>query len=377
MPVASLAHVKNWQESRQVFEWLSTLRAEQRRAALATVVSVRGSAYRREGAKMAVAEDGAAVGNVSGGCLEMDVREVARAVIDSGIPQLRSYCSGDEVRAWDLGTGCEGQVRIFIEPAYACGIEQTLLDATISFAVCTIIGAARSGLPRHRLIITSGQRASVDLPAEFRPIVEDARIMLAAGASSAVREIGGMTVFADIYRPPPQLVIVGAGNDARPLAKFAVEAGFRTVVVDRRPALLAPDRFPEATRLVASPAAELTSSVDCDADTCAVVMTHHFADDTRYLRALLTTPARYIGVLGPRQRAERLRQQVAFDARGGVDRIRGPIGLDLGGEGAEQVALAIVAELLAVRSGRTATPLRDRETPIHQRADAWRPAPRS
>jgi xanthine dehydrogenase accessory factor len=365
-------HMKNWQESRQVFEWLSTLHAEQRRAALATVVSVHGSAYRREGAKMAVADDGASVGNVSGGCLEQDVREVALEVIASGTPQLRSYCSrADEIRAWDLGLGCEGDVKILVEPAHACGIEQALLVAAEEFAVCSFINATPSNRPRHRLIVTASGYDVDALPDDGRATVTEAQAMLARGVPSSLRVLAGATVFIDIYRPPPQLVIVSAGNDARPLARFAVEAGFRTVVVDRRPGLLTPDRFPEATRLVECVAADLTMHVDFGAETFVVVMTHNFADDEQFLRSLLATPAPYIGVLGPRRRTARLLASIGADTVFDAARVYGAVGLDLGADGAEQIALSIVAELLAVYGGRCTVSLRDRELPIHQRAEEW------
>src|SRR5213595_241925 len=133
--------MKQWLETREVLDFLAALRrGEGARAALATVVRVRGSAYRHEGAKLAVAEDGSSAGNVSGGCLEQDVREVALQVIRTGEPQLRSYCSGaDEIAAWDLGVGCEGQVDVYVEPADARPRERELLDSRRSFAVCTLL----------------------------------------------------------------------------------------------------------------------------------------------------------------------------------------------------------------------------------------------
>lgn len=360
--------MKHWQESQQVFDWLSTLEVEQRRAALATVVAVRGSAYRREGAKMAVAEDGASIGNVSGGCLEMDVREVALEVIASGVPQLRSYCSStDEVRAWDLGVGCDGEVRIFVEPAgSATGLERPFLTGAVPFALCTCLESPPTSPHPHRLVVTAtgyeGRRGFAELdPA----VIAEARNRLAARSAPTTLEVAGHSVFVDVYLPPPQLVIVSAGNDARPLARFAAEVGFRTVVVDHRPGLLLRDRFPEATRLLESPADGMAGCIEFDAETYAVVMTHNFVDDQRYLRALVATPARYIGVLGPRQRTERLVAAIGMTTPFDVDRIYGPVGLDVGTDGAEQVALAVVAELLAVRGGRRPRSLRERELPIH------------
>ncbi|MGH7592537.1 MAG: XdhC family protein [Gemmatimonadales bacterium] len=365
--------MKHWQEARQVFDWLATLLAEHRPVALATVVSVRGSAYRREGAKMAVAQDGASVGNVSGGCLEMDVREIALGVIASGVPELRSYCSAtDDIRAWDLGVGCEGEVQVLIEPVLpSFRIDPTLFATATPFAVCTAADIARGDLPRHRLVVTAaGCEPASDTPAFDQAIMAEARRMLAQGACPALRDIAGRAVFVDVHRPPPQLVIVSAANDARPLARFADAVGFRTIVVDRRPGLLSPDRFPGATRLVDAAPADLTGSIAVDANSYAVVMTHNYSDDQQYLRALVATPVSYIGVLGPRQRTERLVRSIAIDTPFDTDRIYGPVGLDVGADGAEQIALAVVAELLVVRRGRYPRSLRERELPMHVPVDA-------
>src|SRR5437667_7893663 len=159
--------MKHWHGTREVLDFLALVLGEGQRAALATVVRVRGSAYRHEGAKLAVAENGTTAGNVSGGCLEQDVREVALQVVHTGEPQLRSYCSSaDEIAAWDLGVGCEGQVDVYVEPAEARPRERELLDGRTPFAVATVIGMrdARCGM---RLIVTSasaeGDLGSVDL----------------------------------------------------------------------------------------------------------------------------------------------------------------------------------------------------------------------
>src|SRR5438270_500699 len=133
--------MKQWLETREVLDRLALLVRAGGRAALATVVRVRGSAYRHEGAKLLVAEDGSTTGNVSGGCLEQDVREVALQVIRAGRSELRSYCSSaDEIAAWDLGVGCEGEVEVYVEPADARSRERALLDGRTPFAVATLIG---------------------------------------------------------------------------------------------------------------------------------------------------------------------------------------------------------------------------------------------
>ena len=361
--------MKQWLETREVLDFLAGARRAGQPAALATVVRVRGSAYRHEGSKLAVAGDGSSAGNVSGGCLEQDVREVALQVIRSGAPELRSYCSSaDEIAAWDLGVGCEGQVDVYVEPADARSRERALLDGRTPFAVATLIGMrdARCGM---RLIVTSAS-AEGDLgsPNVTAGATSKARELLAIG-ESGIHEIGGRSVFFDVLVPPPQLVVLGAGDDARPLVRFAADVGFRVVVVDRRAGWLTRERFPAAAALLQSTGDELGGAIPLDVECYAVVMNHNFADDQAYLRALLKTPVSYIGVLGPRQRTDRMLRNLA--AQGPVDegRVYGPVGLDIGTDGAEQVAVAVLAEVLAVRSGRRARSLRERLAPIHAPTD--------
>lgn len=347
--------MKQWLETRQVLDAIDALSREGKRAALATVIRVRGSAYRHEGAKLVVGEDDAITGNVSGGCLEEDVREVARRVIATGRAERRSYCGGaNEIAAWDLGVGCEGEVEILIEPVGddRAG-ERALLAAEERFVIVTDVAHALSadGGPERRAA------RQVYRGADAQPWLDTPQ--------SQLTHRNGRELFVDVLVPPPRLLIVSGGDDARHLARIADAVGFRVVVADRRPGLLAPERFPATTRVVETDAARLGERVVLDAESFAVVMTHHFADDTDYLRALLQSPARYLGVLGPRQRTERILG--ILRAEGPVDdgRIFGPVGLDIGTDGAEQVALAVVAEILAVRSGRRPRSLRERSAPIH------------
>jgi xanthine dehydrogenase accessory factor len=362
--------MKQWLETREVLDRLVELRREDRQAALATVVRVRGSAYRHEGAKLLVAEDGSTTGNVSGGCLEQDVREVALQVIRTGQAQLKSYCSSaDEIEAWDLGVGCEGQVDVFVEPALeARSRERALLDERRPFAVGTVVGMRDAGCGM-RLVVTAdsaeGDLGTRELNAAVAARARD----LLGGEASGLHEIAGRTAFIDVFLPPPQLVLFGAGEDARPLARFAGDVGFRIVVVDRRPGYLARGRFPKAARLVESDAAQLAGRLALDEASYAVVMTHNFADDQAYLRALLRGPVPYIGMLGPRQRTERMLRNLSAEGPLDETRVYGPVGLDIGTDGAEQVALSVIAEILGLRSGRRAKSLRERAAPIHAPED--------
>lgn len=360
--------MKAWLETREVLGFLDRVCAAGQRAALATVVRVRGSAYRHEGAKLAVAEDGASAGNVSGGCLEQDVREVALQVIRIGHAELRSYCSSaDEIAAWDLGVGCEGQVDVYVEPAGPRPGERALLEGRAVFAVCTDLGTRAPG-PGARLLVTrdsvAGALGSVELDGAA---AVRARELLETG-ESGLHDLARQSVFIDVLTPPPQLVVLGAGDDARPLVRFAAEVGFRVVLVDRRPGYLTVERFPGAAALVQSSGDEVSDVLPLDGECYAVVMNHNFADDQGYLRALLRTPVPYIGMLGPRQRTDRILRNLAAEGPD-EERVYGPVGLDIGTDGAEQVALAVIAEILAVRSGRRARSLRERAAPIHAQTD--------
>jgi xanthine/CO dehydrogenase XdhC/CoxF family maturation factor len=335
--------MKHWAESSQVYAAIAALHRREIPAALATVVRVRGSAYRHEGAKLLVGADGTIVGNVSGGCLEQDVREVARRVLATGAAERRQYCSGsDEIAAWDLGVGCEGTVELYIAPVMDDhGAERAAIAREAPFVVELPLGPAGAGRVVRNGPGTTGLSTSGD----------------------------GQEVFVDAFIPPPRLLVCGAGDDAIPLARLGVTTGFRVVVTDRRPGLLTPERFgDDVTLLLAHPRDLATTSPPTD-DTFAVVMTHHFADDSSYLGVLRATPAAYIGMLGPRQRTERMLAAGPGIAQGLDGRIHAPAGLDIGTDGAEQVALSIIAEIMAVHAGRPARPLRERRVPIHGRDD--------
>lgn len=338
--------MKGWAETRQVYAALAAACAQGRRAALATVIRVRGSAYRHPGAKLIVVDDDTHMGNVSGGCLEGDVREVARRVIATGVAERRRYCGGaDEIAAWDLGVGCEGEVELLIEPlGDARDAVQTALAAEAPFVTVTAL---------------AGERVT-----GFEVATGAAATALADGGTRLETD-GDAARFIEVHEPAPRLVVVSAGDDAIPLARIGDLVGFRVVVVDRRPGLLTAARFPAPIRRVEATADEVMARLDLDADDAVVVMTHHFGDDTDYLDALRTSRVRYLGLLGPRQRTERI--VTRLEATGPFDRARlfGPVGLDIGTDGAEQVALAVIAEVLAVRSGRAARSLRDRIAPIH------------
>ncbi len=361
--------MKHWLETRQVLAAIAAVHQAGSAAALAPVIRVRGSAYRHAGAKLVVLEDGSYIGNVSGGCLEGDVRETALRVIATGAAERRTYCGGsDEVVAWDLGVGCEGEVEVLITPITDdVAAEREAIAREEAFAVLTPIE-----IPVAREWAAGREMES---PVARGPRGHARRVMTGAATSewlaggSRLVTIDDREWFVDALTPPPRLLVVSGGDDAVHLVRLAEAVGLRVVVADRRPGLLVPERFPASVRRVETDATHLAEHVVLTAQDFAVVMTHHYADDTAYLRALLTSPVGYIGMLGPRARTERILGALRTEGPIDTARLYGPVGLDIGTDGAEQVAIAILAEILAVRSGRAPQSLRERRAPIHASAD--------
>ncbi len=367
-------------EITDVLAAIESLAARGERMALATIVAVRGSTYRRPGARLLVPQEGAPVGNISGGCLEGDVADMARVVMDEGRARLAGWdLTADDDAVWGLGLGCNGAIEVFIEPAdraaEVAGALRMALEEERPICVVTVV---ESGLervaPGARIVVPpeADRQGSLGDPAVDADAEAAARDLLEAERSEVRTFVGGVRAFVEVLEPPVRLVICGAGHDAIPLVRAASVLGWRVVVVDDREALLTDDRFPEATAFVHVDAPEdAAKAAVVDARTFVVVMTHNFLRDRAYLRTLLGSPAAYVGMLGPAARTQRLFMELAEE---GVEipperreRIHGPAGLDLGGEGPEEIAQSILAEIVAVRRGRDGGFLRERPGPIHDR----------
>ena len=419
--------MSHWKETAEILARLAELAAAGKRAALATVVDIVGSAYRRPGAKLLIEETGATLGSVSGGCLEADVREVAQALFASGgsaRPSLRHYNTGDEDVVWGLGLGCNGLVDVFVQPATegplaalsgagsasgaGSGGLRELFAGDAAVALATVIAGGAEDEPGATLAIDFGlprspapapaPRAAGEAPAAGEPreeemaplagvhatlgtlgspeldaqVVARARALLVAGRSG-VQTIGGRQVFIEVLPPPPHLLVCGAGDDARPLVAYAADVGFRVTLLDHRPALLAPEWFPQAARRVVARPEDADLALPPPARSLAVVKTHSLAHDREWVRRLLAAGLPYVGVLGPRGRTESILRSVAASAAGRAgagggderERVFGPVGLDLGADGPRQVAISIVAELLAFTAGREPRHLSARREAIH------------
>jgi xanthine dehydrogenase accessory factor len=360
--------MKHWQETSGILQLLGRLAEQDRSAALATVVHIEGSAYRRPGAKMLVEDDGTTTGSVSGGCLEADVREVALSVIRTGLSQLRHYETGADERApFGLGLGCTGAVDIFVQLATSPELLETsgrvvpLLRGDDTFAVSTVVRGER-GVGRSVLLGIKGELIGSTGDAGL-----DRMIALRAGESlragdSQLHELEAHQVFTDVQRPPPALLIFGGGDDARPLVRLATDIGFRVTVIDHRSANLTTNHYPAGTRLFEARSDSSIADLPLGPRSYAIVKTHSLEHDRAWLERLLASQVPYIGVLGPRSRIEEMLDDLGA---GEDDRVFGPVGLDLGAEGPEQIAVSIVAELLALLSGTEPRHLRAKEGAIH------------
>ena len=352
-------------------------------AALATLVQTSGSTYRRPGARMFIPSDGQSVGSISGGCLERDVIEKAQGVMQSGQALLLTYdTTAEEDLVFGAGLGCKGAVHILVEPVRpgspAAGLIQfidRLFQQRRSGAAATVFRI--QGLIQARL----GDRLMLDPDGAVAGDVQDAALkskMLAAAreAFPANRSqtvefalaAGTAEVFVEVIHAPVPLVIFGAGYDAAPLARLAKELGFHVTVADLRPAYAQPDRFPEADAvLVLRP--EETARLGLNEKTAVVVMSHNYLTDRAFLKALLPLQLRYLGLMGPRARAlkmlQELRQEGLAAGEAMLRQIHNPVGLDIGAESPEQIALAILAEIQAVISGHAGGLLREKKSSIH------------
>lgn len=362
----------------EILDAILSFAAKGERLALATIVGVRGSTYRRAGARLLLTASQQMVGNISGGCLESDVMVVAEGVMASGTPRLVTYdLTADDDAVWGLGLGCNGAVDVFVEPVDPASplfpmLRHVLAEEQTISLVKVVNGPPQAGA---WMVVDANSRRTGTLG---DPEVNER----AARAAATVQGEGGSRlltlpasggearVFIEVIRPPIRLVICGAGHDAIPLVQFAAALGWRVIVVDARERFLTHDRFPGASRFIKADPVEAASQAPIDARTYVVVMTHNYLHDRDLLRGFLSTGAGYLGMLGPRIRTQKILDDLRRDGVTILDdvlvRVFGPIGLDIGSEGPEEIALAVLGEIQAVESGRRGGFLRERPGPIHQ-----------
>jgi xanthine dehydrogenase accessory factor len=352
--------------TRRIIETFDRWRSASQPVALATVYDTLGSTYTKAGHRIVIAADGSYSGLISGGCLEGDLAEHASRVLESRNALPLTYDLRDEVEdVFGLGVGCNGLIRVFIQPLLPAEDYQPfaalrdLYDAPEPSLSATVIETTLGGIPAGATFLLSedGACKSLSENADARSFSEllraqsDAR--RSAGRTARFIRINGHGVLIAPILPIPRLLILGAGLDSVPLVRMAAELGWYVDVVDHRPAYLERDDLSAADtlRLVdpRQPADTLGQASRYDA---AVVMSHHLETDAAYLRTLAASDLRYVGVLGPPARREKLLEKLESDFPDLRGRLQGPIGLDIGGGGPEAIALSILAELQSVFGGR-------------------------
>ncbi len=343
--------------------------------ALATVIEVSGSTYRRPGAKMLMTASGTRIGSISGGCLEEDVFEQAQAVMASGKPAVVQYdtTSPDDI-IWGLGLGCNGLVRVFIELL-------TPLLNPVSFiaeswhqrqigVIATVVNSDTE-IGKYLMLQQDGKVIS-ELKFIASSVLNDAHVALQNKKSRLkLYQLpqGEAEIFIEVIQPPVPLVIFGAGHDAQPVVDLAKALGWQVTVIDSRPDYAKRERFPTADAIIMSRPEQISKNVSLDSRTVAVVMTHNYLHDQEILRTLLQSAVGYIGVLGPKSRTQQLIKELQEEGINPtseqLQRLYSPVGLDIGADTPEAIALSIIAEIQAILNHRGGGFLRNRTQPIH------------
>jgi xanthine dehydrogenase accessory factor len=333
---------------REILQELDRWREAGDRIALATVVATRRSAPRPIGSKLAVSEGGELAGSVSGGCVESEVVESAREVLAGGEPRLLTFGISDDL-ALSVGLPCGGEIDVWVsepDPELLGRLADVARDERRAVAFTDLDDGT------ERLV-----------PEGDAPVADD----LIRGGHSKVVELEGRRVFADVFGPPPRLLVYGAVDTADALCAAARGLGWHTIVADARGRFATPERLPNAHEVIVAWPDETLAQVQPDHATAVVVLTHDDKFDIPMLVGTLTTDAYYIGALGSRRNQKRRRERLleAGVDESALDRISGPAGLDIGAHTPAETALSMIAEIMAVRAGRDGGRLRESSGRIH------------
>lgn len=359
--------------------------AHQQRAAIATVVKTQGSVYRRPGARMLVTETGQMIGAISGGCLEHDVLAQAQGLISVGGEPIRvNYdATANQDLVWGLGIGCNGTVEVLIEALQAGGSATRQLEFIAECfqqrqpgAIATVVqveGETNVSIADRLFLKLDGTVIdAIAHPSLQTRLLSDTAQALKKGRNQVVTyplNQAVVEVLIEVVHPPVSLLVVGAGYDAIPVVELAKHLGWQVTVIDHRATYATRDRFPQADQVYVGHASDLSSTLNLTAYTAAVIMTHHYLQDQTWLKTLLPASLGYLGVLGPKQRTQQLLADMRAEdislSEPRRHRLYAPVGLDIGAETPEEIALAIVAEIQAVLAERTGGHLRSRTGSIH------------
>ncbi|MBN8203142.1 XdhC family protein [Bacillus sp. NTK034] len=341
------------------------------KAILATIIDKKGSSYRQVGAKSLIFSDGSAYGVLSGGCIEQDLLEHARDVFETGEPKQIIYdLRNDHNVPWGLGVGCNGVITVLlslIDPVNnrKSAVKQfkVLKQQSLSkepYPVCTVIKSSN-----HNALLPGTILENIELPLF--------KIMSSGILENYSIEVDGkketVTIFLETITPMPHIIIFGAGPDASSLIDQLKFLHWRVTIVDHRPGYLNKDNFPYADELNLVPQGEFPEDLNASENSYAIIMTHHYEQDLVYLKGLLQQNLSYIGLLGPKRRFNNLKKDL--QAQGfmipakAAEKIYSPIGLDIGSETPEEIALSIAAEIMAHKNKTSSQSLKWKKDSIH------------
>lgn len=362
-------------------------RQEGRQTALATVVHVDGSAYRRPGARMLVTDEGRLTGAISGGCLEGDALRKALFALSRRTSMLVTYDTMDEDEAkFGVGLGCSGIIQVLFEPVDPADPKNPvellkLIAAERQHAVLVTLFSLKDRQgpqPGTCLLLKGGEMISNGKgDKELKEVLrQDAQKVMTEKVSAFRNYVSAaqdFTAFIEFVKPPVSVVIVGAGNDVVPLVKMADVLGWETTVVDGRPGLARPERFVPSCQVLVSKPESVLEKIRIDDETVFLLMTHNYNYDLAMLKALIPKNVAYIGSLGPRQKLDRMLEEMRGEgitvSEEQLEHIYGPSGLEIGAETPEEIGLSILAEIKAVLAKKEGRSLRKNENVIHSRTE--------
>jgi xanthine/CO dehydrogenase XdhC/CoxF family maturation factor len=352
-----------------------------RKAALATVVKVRGSSYRSPGARMLITDDGKWIGSISGGCLEGDALRKARQVMMDKKPMTVTYDTREESNQnLGIGLGCNGVIDVLIEPIDAeadsnpVKLFKQFITSKEPLALATIFNGS-SGVGQKIILHSTNEIQDYFSDSSLSEQVHENLKLLfetkKSHAKSFISDTGESEVFMELVQPTVSLIIFGGGFDARPVSQLAKTLGWDVRVTDECVAHIAPLFFPTADKLSLCHRDFIDRDFDINSFTACVLMSHNYEYDRDVLKKLIKTDTPYIGILGPRKRFEKMQNEFAEQgirlSSEDVHRIHSPIGLDIGAETPDEIAIAIVAEIQGKFLNRSGGFLKYRNAPIHQR----------
>lgn len=354
-------------------------KSQNQKTALATVVKVDGSAYRRPGARMLVTEDGELTGAISGGCLEGDALRKAQAVIFQQKSMLVTYDTTDEDdQKFGIGLGCNGIIQVLIEPIDSEDARNPVellkisLENRIPGVLITVFSLKHSRAEQVGTKVlwkekqAIGKAESLDFSLWESIQGELANLDSTNSTIKSYPELDEISVFYEPIKPVIRVLLFGAGNDTIPVAKMADLLGWELVLIDGRKTHATDQRFPKASKIVIAPADEAVRHLEADSNTVALLMTHNFEYEVVVLEHLLPLQLPYIGILGPKKKGLKLMERLELKGiQVTASNIYSPMGLDIGAEGSEEIALSALAEIKAVLSKKQPIFLREKKGPIH------------